>query len=69
VVLVLGAAVELLQDLTGRSPSWHDILANALGSAAFLICVSAPRAAPKRVRFGLFATAAILFLAPRYSPS
>jgi hypothetical protein len=68
VVLVLGVAAEFLQGLTGRSPSWHDLLANALGSAAFLICVSAPTTAPKRVRFGLFATGAILFVAPSVQP-
>jgi hypothetical protein len=36
-VVAIGCAVEVVQEWTGRSPSWMDIEADALGATAFLI--------------------------------
>jgi hypothetical protein len=67
-VVLVGAAIELLQGLTGRSPSWHDLLANGLGSGAALIGISTPRAASPRVRLSRLAAIVVLFAIPSVSP-
>ena len=69
VVVLVGGVTELVQILTNRSPSWHDALANALGSAAFLIWISTPSTAPKHVRFVLIMTGALLIVVASASPA
>jgi hypothetical protein len=60
-VILFGAAIEFAQGLTGRTPSWQDLLANGLGSGAALIWVSIPGAGSPRTRLSRLATVAILF--------
>ncbi len=66
--VALGVAIEIVQGLTGRSASWHDVLADAAGAGAFLIWESAPRAASRAVRIGLYSAAAILVAVPSAPP-
>ena len=66
--VALGVAIEILQGLTGRSASWHDVLADAAGAGAFLIWESTPRAASRAVRIGLYSAAAILVAVPSAPP-
>jgi hypothetical protein len=68
IVVFLGGAAESVQSLTNRSPSWHDALANALGSAAFLIWISTPSAAPSHVRCFLITSGALLLIVPSVWP-
>ncbi len=66
--VALGAAIEILQGLIGRSASWHDILADASGAGAFLTWASTPNAASRGVRIGLYSAAAILVAVPSAPP-
>ncbi|MEJ7638627.1 MAG: VanZ family protein [Singulisphaera sp.] len=66
--VALGVAIEILQGLTGRSASWHDVLADASGGGAFLIWASTPRAASRGVRIGLYSAAVILIAVPSTPP-
>ncbi len=66
--VALGVAIEVLQALTGRSASWHDVLANAAGAGAFLIWEATPEAASSAVRVGLYSAAAILVAVPSAPP-
>jgi len=66
--VALGAAIEILQGLIGRSASWHDILADASGAGAFLTWASTPNAASRGVRIGLYSAAALLIAVPLAPP-
>ncbi len=66
--VALGVAIEILQGQTGRSASWHDVLADASGAGAFLTWASTPRAASRGVRIGLYSAAAVLVALPSATP-
>ncbi len=66
--VALGVAIEILQGLTGRSASWHDVLADASGAGAFLTWKSTPRAASRGVRIGLYSAAAVVITLPSVPP-
>lgn len=66
--VALGVAIEILQGLTGRSASWHDVLADASGAGAFLTWEAVPRAASRAVRIGLYSLAATLVAVPSAPP-
>ena len=67
-VILFGGTIEFIQGLTGRSPSWHDFLANGFGSGAALIWISIPESASRRVRLARLAAVAILFTIPSVPP-
>ncbi len=67
-IVLFGAAIELIQGQTGRQPSWADIRANALGSAAMLIGYTTAQAASRWVRLARWAIAAAVFAIPSIPP-
>lgn len=70
-VVLFGGAMELVQGLTGRQPSWRDAGANALGAAAGLLgTAAAARGGPARPwrRAALIGGALALLAVPSAPP-
>lgn len=67
-VTLFGGAMELAQALSGRHPSWHDALANALGAAAFLVFAAYRSAPTPGRRLALAAAGSALLALPSAPP-
>ncbi|MCA1685435.1 MAG: VanZ family protein [Planctomycetia bacterium] len=68
VVVLFGAVMEFAQALSGRHPSWHDALANAMGAGAFLGFAAARAAPTLRSRSTAAAAGAALLAVPSAPP-
>ena len=67
-LLVVGGLCEFLQGYVGRSPSVSDLLANASGLSAGLSWSLSRKRVDRAGRVGLMLTAAVLLIAPSWSP-
>ncbi len=67
-LLIVGGLCEFLQGYVGRSPSVGDLLANASGLSAGLSWSLSQKRADRAGRIGLILTAAVLLIAPSWSP-
>lgn len=69
IVVTLGAGAEWLQTAIGRRAGWHDIGANALGAAAFLIFERGYPSGARLTRIGAIAASLALLALASAAPS